>query len=107
MSKSIWFAFALVVVLVLAVPSAGKAACPSPAMTPAVSGGSSLHVFLMAPVSLEKAKPGTPSAEWACCDGAYEECEWRCTQGIKTFWCDPDGCGPGCCAMQCDCWIWE
>jgi hypothetical protein len=106
MSKSVWFAFALVATLVLATPLSGNAACPSPAMTPAVSADS-LPLFLRAPVSLEKAKPGAPSAEWSCCDGAYAECEWRCTQGIKTFWCDANGCGPGCCAVQCDCWIWE
>ena len=108
MSKSVGFAFVLVVALVLAVPSAGNAACPSPAMTPAVPA-ESLSLFLQPPVSLAKVNPTpTPSSDWeACCGGAYEECEWQCTQGIKTFWCDPDGCGPGCCAIQCDCWIWE
>ncbi len=104
MRKSIGFAFVLVFVLVLGGTSAGNAACP--ARTPAVSAESSLPLFLVAPMSLEKGKPAA-AAEWSCCDGAYAECEWRCTQGIKTFWCDPDGCGPGCCAVQCDCWIWE
>lgn len=107
MSKSVWFAFVLAAVLVLAVPSAGNAACPSPAMTPAVAADSQ-PLFLVPPVSLAKAGGPAPSSPWwACCGGAYEECEWRCTQGIKQFWCDPDGCGPGCCAMQCECWIWE
>ena len=107
MSKSVWFAFVLVVALILVVPSAGSAACPSPAMTPAVAADS-LPLFLLPQVSLAKIGSTTTSSDWwACCGGAYEECEWRCTQGIKTFWCDPDGCGPGCCAMQCDCWIWE
>lgn len=105
MSKSVWFAFILVAVLVLAVPPAGSAACPSSAMTPVIPA-ESLPLVLMPAVSLAKAGPAL-SSEWACCDGAYEECEWRCTQGIKTFWCDANGCGPGCCAVQCDCWIWE
>lgn len=105
MSKSFWFAFVLVAAVVLAIPTPGKAACPSPAMTPAVAADS-LPLVLLPPVSLAKAGP-TPSSEWECCDGAYEECEWRCTQGIKTYWCDANGCGPGCCAVQCDCWIWE
>ena len=106
MSKPVSFAFALVATLVLATPPSGNAACPSPAMTPAVSTDS-LPLSLLPPVSLAKAGPALFSDWEACCGGAYEECERRCTQGIKVFWCSPDGCGPDCCAMQCDCWIWE
>ena len=108
MKKSFGFALVLVVVFAAVVPGAARAACRSSAMTlstvPAVSSP------LVLPLFQDRAKLGpgfTPAVESTCCDEAATECEWRCTQGIKAFWCNPDGCGPGCCAVQCDCWIWE
>lgn len=108
MKKSFGFAFVLVVVLAAVVPGTGHAACRSSAMS--LSTVSAVSSPLVLPPLQSRAKPGpvsSPSVESSCCDEAAAECEWRCTQGIKTFWCDPNGCGPGCCAVQCDCWIWE
>ena len=113
MSKSIWLVLVLVFLFVPAVSSASPAegsGCPRPAMTPATGAGpEALQLVLPPPVSRAQPEPVHASLGnyYACCEGAYEECEQRCTQGIRSYWCEPEGCGPGCCWIYCDCWIFE
>lgn len=112
MSKSILFALVVAFALGPAVSSASPAewtGCRLPAMTPAVAAEPEPpQPFLLPDLSraeLDRAR--SSGVDHTCCEQAAAECEWRCTQGIRTFWCESDACGPGCCAVQCDCWIFE